>query len=419
MSTPTPNQQQYIEKIFNEGQLFQIRKKFNGLDLDKFDIELSDNFKKKFPRSVKFAKNSSSPTDVFKTKIAGKDYFVKVFDIKSTQLPVGQTEDPIGSLLYEKEIYRFLRSEAVKNKEIKKHFIQMILSAKDDVIKKGYIFTEDSGGVPLSKIKQNRASLKLYFKDDTHKMTALFVSNLFTQLLYIIYLLHSINIVHNDLHLGNILLVKDNISTKEYNMFGQKFVLRDHPYSLKVYDFDMSSIMKPSEWSNPFRKDLCILFGRCKDYAATDLYMWMVDMILSSKEDIVCTDNNCVWANAWSFVNPQEKVIFITVVDRFQHLMRKSIPKSFFQWLFQKFITPKPNMINIIQQRYSNWRRNGQDVMPIHVASCMRLEGFVQGNRKCQVPSKPVSGDIIAKVWKESTTPLVILTDYVKSVKSI
>lgn len=380
-------QQQYIQMILNNRQLFRIDKKFNHLDLNKFDVELSENFRQKFPGSVQFKKNSSSPTAVLKTKVGGKEYFVKVFNLplpKKEATPPLDIESPIMSLLYEKEVYRYLRSVAVKNKEIKKHFIQMLLSARDQKTNMGFIFTEDSGGVPLYKIQSSEEPpLSKYFNDVKHTITAQFVSNIFTQLLYVIYLLNSINVVHNDLHFGNVLLVKDNIENKEYEIYGYKFMVKDHPYSLKVYDFDMASIVDPSEWRNTFRAGLCHDYGRCKDYIYTDNYVWLVHLLEP---------------NTWQFADKIEKQKYILVVDYFKKVFKsKAIAsKGFFQKLFGAVATTSP--IDIIQSKHIA----KQNDPPIFHASC---QVFME-RQKCIHPSKPVQGAELASAWSSAISIL-------------
>lgn len=387
-------QQQYIEMVLNNRQLIKIDKKFNNLDLDRFDVELYDNFNRKFPGSIQFKKDSASPTRVLKSKVAGKEYFVKVFSIPPTEKRQKDTEDQLSSLLYEKEIYRYIRSMAVRNKEIKKHFIQMLLSARDRKNNWGFIFTQDSGGVPLYKIQQNNSSLLEYFKDPKHRLNAQFVSNIFTQLLYVIYLLNSINIVHNDLHFGNVLIVRDNIESKEYEMYGQKFVIRDHPYSLMVYDFDMASIVSPPEWSNPFRAEICEDYGRCKDYMATDLYVWLVHLLESP--------------DTWDFISVFEDRKYTEIVNRFKKAMRSSTSRGFFQRLFKK---QDPSQLDMIQRKTSQYiqymskpskQQQWKHPPPIHHASCQKFKP----DSKCAHPSKPIEGDKIASAWSAAISLL-------------
>lgn len=378
-------QQQYFQDILSNKQLFKINKKFDKLDLDNFDVELSGNFQQKFPGSVQFKKNSASPTKVFKTTVAGKEYFIKVFDLpKKAADPNIDIEDPLISLLYEKEIYRYIRFNAVKNKEIKKHFIQMLFSARDQKTNKGFIFTEDSGGIPLYKIQSSKQSLSQYFKDVKHTINAQFVCNIFTQLLYVIYLLNSINVVHNDLHLGNVLIVKDNIETKEYEMYGYKFIVNDHPYSLKVYDFDMASIVDPPEWNNRFRAGMCKEYGRCKNFLYTDNYVWLVHLLESP--------------NTWRFVNEIEKQKYVLVVDYFKKISKSlsTTSKGFFQKLFGSATTVSP--IDMIQRKRIA-RQQYQNDPPIFHASCQVFKPYQE---KCIHPSKPVQGDQLANAWSSA-----------------
>jgi hypothetical protein len=360
---------------------------------------------------VPFTKNSASPTTVYKTKVADKDYYVKVFDLKDDNyLPrKQQSEDPLRALLYEKEVYRYIRSKAAQNKELRKYIVQMLLSARDKMRKKVYLFTEDTGGVPLIAIKEYtqkkltpdyKYPLDYYFKDKVHTFSATFLCNIFTQWLYIVSLLQGIQVVHNNMYFGNLLLVKDNIAIKNYSIFGKTFVLHDHPYALKLYDFDQASIVDPKEWNNPFRLALCTEAGRCKDYLATDLYQWMVNMIISSKPDYLCKtiqgqQKLCGWTNAWPFVDANEQSRYVAVVNHFETILRKSTPRGFFQKLFSP--QPPPSAVDLVQTRYTQWSTK-RGAAPIHMASCEKI----QNHGFCKKFSKPLRGELVAEVWKKS-----------------
>lgn len=379
MAAFTTKQKQYIEKIIHGRQFIKIDKHFNNLDLNHFDMELSNDFERKFPGSRQFKKDSSSPTTVFKTTIDGKEYFVKVFHIKN-QRKFNQ-EDPDNALLYEKEVYRYIRSKAVKNKDLKTHFIQMLLSAIDKRTRMGYIFTQDSGGVPLYLIASNRMALAEYFNDKQHNITAQFVANVFTQLLYVVYLLQSIHVVHNDLHFGNILLVKDNINTKQYEMFGQVFHVNNHPYTVKIYDFDMASIVEPTEWSNPFRAGVCEDYGRCADYLLTDLYVWLLHLTTSPE--------------TWMFVSNKEKLFYTKIIRLFKKNLQLK-PKSFLQRLFRNNKTLQSQVVQMMERK-SELHQRDMYPNPIFYASCDSYRTDF-----CRHPSTPMDPLKLAKAWKDA-----------------
>jgi len=381
--SPTSKQQEFFEMIYNNGQIYKIDKNMkNGVELDRFDVVLTNDFQKKFKVASQQKKNSASPTRIYKVVIANKPYYVKSFYIPTEKQRRPDQEDPESSLLYEKEVYRYIRSKAVGNKEYKKHFIQMLLSAVDKRANTGYIFTQNTGGIPLFMIAMNSRSLQKYFNDTQHTINAQFVSNIFTQLLYVIFLLQSINIVHNDLHFGNVLLIKDDINTKTYTMFGETFKVENHPYSLVVYDFDMASIVAPSNLNNVFRQGMCSEFGRCKDYLYTDMYIWLVHLLGSTR--------------SWAFVDSTEKRRYIEIVNRFKENLTTP-PKGFFQWLFGAKKGTQERAIDMIEKKY-RLQKNMQDYPPpIFHASCDNYD-----TKFCYHPPKVADAKILAKAWNNA-----------------
>lgn len=381
--SPTSKQQQFFEMIYNNDQLYKINKKMeNGVELDNFDVVLNNDFQKKFSVESQQRKNSTSPTRIYKVVIANKPYYVKSFAIPAQKQRRPDEEDPESSLLYEKEVYRYIRSKAVGNKEYKKHFAQMLLSAIDKRSNKGYIFTQNTGGIPLFLIAGNSRSLQKYFNDTQHTITAQFTANIFTQLLYVISLLQGINIVHNDLHFGNVLIVKDDINTKTYTMFGETFKVENHPYSLVVYDFDMASIVTPSNLNNPFRQGMCSEYGRCKNYLYTDLYIWLVHLLGSQK--------------SWAFVDSTEKRRYIEIVSRFKENLTTK-PKGFWQWLFGARKDTQQKAIDMIELKYTLQEGRQDYPPPIFHASCENYD-----TRFCYHPPKAVDAVIIARSWKNA-----------------
>ena len=296
------------------------------------------------------------------------------------------------ALLYEKEVYRYIRSKAVENKELLKYIVPMRLSAVDRKTHTAYIFTQDTGGIPLFKIAENSHSLEKYFNDFQHTITAKFVSNIFTQLLYVIFLLQNIQIVHNDLHFANILLVKDNVNNKKYEMFGQVFQVENHPYSLMIYDFDIASIVSPSSLNNPFRPATCAKSGRCKDYLYTDLYVWLVHLIGAS--------------HAWDFVDSTEKRRFYELVVRFKSDVKKSKSKGIFDWLFRWYKNSEQfQVIHLIQKKKILSKSLPNYPPPYFHASC---KGIRPDMGLCTHFPKPVDGRRLAEAWNQAQIQPII-----------
>lgn len=248
-----------IQKLFSQQQdyfvpfLFQqdINKKFTGIDLFYYDEvwnpprqaqnQINSFFQKQFSQLKQIQKKSASPTIVYRGLYKGRKIYVKSFKCgKDKEELFKKLEVKEQILSYEKEVYRYIRSVADKNDEIRQHFIQMLFCAKDATNGRAYIFSQDSGGKPLYYYLFNNTNVE-------------FVKNVFTQYLHLLYLLHNVlHIYHNDLHLGNIMVIKDKQPTKTYSFGGKNFKLENHPYYLMVYDFDRSSIFSPYSYRNVF-----------------------------------------------------------------------------------------------------------------------------------------------------------------------
>ena len=412
---PTPRQQQYFETIHNRGKDIRINKKFGGLNLQKFDMELPDGFQNQFPGAIQFKKQSSSPTKVFKIELEKKEqkedekkeqkddekkeqkkdeYYVKVFQIPDEDDFSYDVDDVDASLLYEKEVYRYLRSKAVGNKDIRNHFVQMRLSAKDPERKLGFLFTQDTKGVPLYIVQRSNRSLAKNFNDSRHKISARFVANIFTQLLYVIYLSQSIKLVHNDLHFGNILIVKDNVNNKKYEMFGREFKVVDHPYTIMIYDFDMASIIEPVHLQNPFRESLCKEYGRCKDYLQTDLYVWLLHLLDSP--------------SAWDFASLGERERYTQLLYVFKNTLKTNVgATTWYKRLYEK-IFPKKSVqteaIQMIEKKNQKFKVASDTYpQPIFHVSCKE---YNPTTLLCKHPIKPINQDKITGAWHKAFTSL-------------
>lgn len=377
---PTANEKQYMEDLYNNGAT-KKQNAYKGVRLNRFDYVLTGrNFQQAFPRSTQVKKDSASPTKVYKTTIGKNKFYVKSFDLPHHKIVPGG-EDQIGALLYEKEVYRYIRHKAAEDKEVRKHFIQMPLSVADRRNNRGYIFTQDTGGVPLYLLmsSKDKNPLEKYFQDTDHAVTARYVANIFTQLLYVISLMEKIGLVHNDLHFGNILVVRDDVSDKEYTIYGQEFRVRDHPYSLVVYDFDMGSIV--SGFQNPFRQKTCREYGRCKDFQSTDKYVWLVHLLVSPDK--------------WKFANDAQTDLLRKLVNTFK---RNLVSTK----------TPQQEAVKTIQDKYALYKQNiatnnrGQKKQkypfPIFHASCV----YEWGANDCSVRLKPLSGRVLAQAWNRA-----------------
>jgi serine/threonine protein kinase len=195
-----------------------------------------------------------SKSKIYKGTVYGRPVYVKEFSLSDTGLKI------------EKEIYRYLRSlqyqtDQPLSSEYRKHFIVMLLCIKVEGVRgikdgKMYIISEDSGGESVGDFL-NRLTGKVYMKLQVKIMM---------EILYLIYLLHSMGIIHNDIHFGNIIIVKDDKNpTKTFTMYGKSYTITNYPYYLKMYDFDRSCISDQN-----IMKDKC-KYGKNKQ---KDVFNW-------------------------------------------------------------------------------------------------------------------------------------------------
>jgi hypothetical protein len=273
--------------------LFQqsINKKYTGLDLYYYDkvwfpvvqnrLQRGRSFQEQYKDLYKFQKSSASQSVVYRGTYKGRSVFVKSFESGTTPEAFRQLSDDIQTLSYEKEVYRKIRYVAETNSEVRRHFINMLFCVKDATNGIAYIFSQDSGG----------RSLTDYITKE--RLTYPFIVGVMTQYLYILHLLHNVlHITHNDLHTGNLIVVRDNQPNKTYTIGGKTFRLRNHPYTLMVYDFDQSSMFDPPEWQNPFTEYMCDKYGRCKNFPATDLYIYLQILIGYSSPEHYASDRD-------------------------------------------------------------------------------------------------------------------------------
>lgn len=373
MQKKQQQKQQDLISIFKNGKDI-FNKEYKGIDLKKFDMVFDNrqNFTNTFPPMEIFKKKSSSPTNVYRIQIYEKNYYVKMFQIPQSLQEYHTKDNDNGALLYEKEVYRYVRHKSVEDKDLKECVIQMPLSVKDKEANIGYIFTEDTGGEPF------------YSLFDKRKYTSQILANIYTQLLHCIYVLQRNGIVHNDLHMGNILIVRDNKLPKKYDIFGQEITVYNHPYSLKIYDFDMASITTFPNGGNPFRSESCIEMGRCNNYLSTDLYVWLVHIL-----------HACEYFNKDS--------AYMNLIKTFKMNIKKVGSKRSILKRLMLGNTPQMNAVKNIQKKYSRLyeSKNKQEkyLQPIFHASC----DYNQSIHKCYGLMYPqLNGSVLASCWADA-----------------
>lgn len=260
--------------IFNLQQFASVPYRFDLCYADLY-LQNASEFRQLFSQNmVRIDKNSASPTHIFTTSYMGRPIYIKQFE----QLLCNggkQIQDAINpdvyQLYYEKEVYRYIRQRSIKDTELRKHFLQLLvcISLPTTFV----ICSQDVQGVSLRDTQQNLSyqrgtmSTSIFY----HTMAKFMFQNL-----YVLYLLHTrLGIVHNDLHGGNMIIYHDKDTTKTYKIFDQEYVLSDHPYYLMVYDFDRSSTIGGNDGSlepNPIT-EFCKRSGSCRN-PQKDLFLW-------------------------------------------------------------------------------------------------------------------------------------------------
>lgn len=274
-------------------------------------------------------KNSSSLSIVYRGQYMGRTVFVKSFYCgffkelanklspqANKKLSKSISEDQITSLsiwpnrnesedrlLYEKCVYQYLRAVMDGSKQpglpqlttkerddIRQHFIYVLRTAIDVPSGYAFMFTQDTNGMSMADVcdkvdtfmNTDNNNFVLLGKEISRDKIIPLVLKIMFQALYVNYLLHEkLMIVHNDMHIGNIIVVPDDMPRKEYIMRGKKYIVEDHPFHIYVYDFDLSSIYFSSSLTNPFLKDMCNEYGKCKRDPRTDLFIWLASMLVS------------------------------------------------------------------------------------------------------------------------------------------
>ena len=165
-------------------------------------------------------------------------------------------------LLYEKEVYRYIRSNWSLANE--RHFIQLLTCIFLPDVNEMAIVTEDSGGISLYEAGNQHLLNK---PEDQF--------SILLQLLYVIYLMRQMDIVHNDLHAGNIIIVWTKTHTFECNMYDRTYYAPDSSFFVKIYDFDRANILSKEQNNFLNESGLCRDYGQCTN-PDKDVFDWFL-----------------------------------------------------------------------------------------------------------------------------------------------
>jgi hypothetical protein len=230
-----------------------VSTRFDGYDPKYYDIKTPITKDKILKQIKTVKKEGTSDTAIFHGILYGQSVFVKQFLLSS---------DDKDTLLYEKEVYRYVRSlqQDASNPlsvEYRKHFISLLLCIQDGIY--ATIITEDSRGITVYDFYQKNG------------VTEMFVKIMF-EMLYLIYLMQQAKILHNDNHIGNILVVSDAQRTKTFTMNQKSYTIHNYPYSLKIYDFDLSCIIDNNISQSPIQSKRIHRVVKCNPQR--DVFNW-------------------------------------------------------------------------------------------------------------------------------------------------
>lgn len=261
-----------------------FRKSPQGFDFDNnyVDFKTTVEIEEFIASPVQLPRNSASDSIVFRGMWKQKWVYVKTFD-KDNQ-----------ALLYEKEIYRYIKSKISSMDNTfqdvyKRHFI--IPKFVCQYGKAGRIanVTEDSGGISVQNLTQKvNITVNEYLA-------------IIFQVLYLVGLMNMIGISHNDVHLGNIIATPRKPGDKpfqEFNYHGQNFDISPYGtmYNCKIYDFDRaSSILQENR--SLIQTGLCREFGQCnrKDSEKDAFNTLMLIHMFKPQDPVMTSFHNILW----------------------------------------------------------------------------------------------------------------------------
>jgi hypothetical protein len=205
------------------------------------------------------------------------------------------------NLLFEKKIYEYIKEEYIKNPLLADHFIISLYTfikpictikqkfKNENDIKMFKDFNEANNennkyvnihGIFTNDYKYN--SFEELIKSTTDAKD---IDFLIFELLYSIYIMHTqLDIMHNDLHFGNILATKIlNPEIYEYLINGKtyKFLKK---YKVLIFDFDRSTKIQkftdtPPDKNDILSKNYCKVSGSCNKYSQKDIFVLIVSLM--------------------------------------------------------------------------------------------------------------------------------------------
>jgi serine/threonine protein kinase len=244
--------------------LSELDTSFRTVDLQYVDIKIEEPLEVFLSQFNEFPVNTGSGAGVFRGTWGDRLVYVKSFPDDETTV----------NLKYEKEVYRYIRSLSQANRIFSRHFVELLVCVSVDNPSGIACITQDSDGGTLYDFMNS--------KPPTVERTFA----VYLELLYVIYLLRSAGIVHNDLHSQNVIVCPTRFrEAARYDMYGMMFDGPAHDWYLKVYDFDRANIVDPEMPKNTWLNDegFCDEFGQCQDLQK-DMFNWFVMLTMETPQ---------------------------------------------------------------------------------------------------------------------------------------
>ena len=253
-------------RLFNEPAVFSGIDDIREDDVETFLSKLTMPIKKIGHEDAK-----ANRINVFKTTYDGQPVFIKIFNIPPTK-----GSKIINGLLYEQQIYNYLKTRDERIKKIyKDYFIEMVdifkIQKQADTIDKlgKYIEKNKVYEDELNKFKIILTSAETFYflitKDNEAQSLYKYITTytipdnelieIVFEILYGLYLMNiRLNIRHNDLHFNNIMIKQLARPTVQEYRINDKIYKRTKNFQIYIYDFDLSYLYEhPNEYINGFK----------------------------------------------------------------------------------------------------------------------------------------------------------------------
>lgn len=240
--------------------------------------------------------NSASPTIIAKGFYEGTPAYYKIFYNGENK---AKRDEYTEALLYESEIYKYISNQ--DDESIKQFFVNFLYS-DDTTLRKLYsdgLIADLQDNILIDRMKEtgimydsiihviiteNTDSETLFdyldrqtdtYNNDNYMLLSKKMSNIFDIVLQGIYVLNNkLEIQHNDMHFGNI-LIKNKPYMYKMDFLGVYGYLKSS-YKISIFDFDRAYL---KGHPNPLLTSLCNIGGGCNTISYKDIFVFIQSII--------------------------------------------------------------------------------------------------------------------------------------------